>query len=434
MTKKIARRSFLRKVGGASLFPLILPAGAKGANERLSMGAIGTGRMGRGDMSECLHQGLKHNARIRAVCDVDANRAQSAAEWVAKSYREHLPPGEGAEACSVFGDFRELLARKDIDAVTISTPDHWHGFMAIAAARAGKDIYLQKPLTYSIGEGRLLVEEVRSRGRILQTGSQQRSSVHQRRVCQLVRNGRLGALKEVHVMLPPDRGTGRVAPMEVPANLDYGMWLGPAQEAVYTEDRVHPQLDMERPGWLQIERYCRGMITGWGAHMFDAAIWALGADAMPLDVEASAEFPARGLFDVHTKFEAVSLMPGGVRMFSRTQEPAGVKFVGEAGWASFTRGAFDASHREWLRENKDDAVQLQVSTNHMNDFYQAIRSRLDPVCPVEEGHRANTLCVLTHAAMKMGRRLQWDATKEQCVNDPEANALLNAPHRAPWTL
>jgi predicted dehydrogenase len=428
------RRDLLRLALTTAAFPLLLPASARGANNRLNVGAIGVGRMGRGDLGEALYRGLKHQARVRAVCDVDRHRAREAAAWVDKTYAQERPAGEGGEACAVYGDFRELLARADLDVVTVSTPDHWHGLIALAAARAGKDVYLQKPLTYSLAEGRALIAAVRGGRRVLQTGSQQRSSVHQRRVCQLVRNGRLGRLREIHVTLPPDHGTGRATPMPVPENLDFAFWLGPAPESAYTEDRVHPRQGLGRPGWLQIEAYCRGMVTGWGAHMFDAVNWALGDVPLRFALEAKGSFPDRGLFDVHTTFQAEARLSDGVRLTASTGDPAGVKFVGEAGWASFVRGSFSASDREWLRENPADAVPLPVSVNHMDDFYRAVRSRQDPICPVEVGHRANALCLVVHAALKTGRTLHWDGETERCGEDAGANAWLNPPLRAPWTL
>ena len=429
-----ARRDFLRAALAASAFPLLLPASARGANDRLNVASIGVGRMGRGDLGEALFRGLNHNARVRAVCDLDRARARAAADWVDQTYAKELPAGEAREPCAVFGDFRELLARPDLDAVTISTPDHWHGLVAIAAAKAGKDIYLQKPLTYSLAEGRALVAAVRGGRRVLQTGSQQRSSVHQRRVCQLVRNGRLDRLTGIHVTLPPDKGTGSAAPMPVPEGLDYPFWLGPAPLAEYTEDRVHPRQGLGRPGWLQIEAYCRGMITGWGAHMFDAVNWALGDIPLQFELKARGDFPDRGLFDVHTTFQAEARLADGPVLTAGTADPAGVKFVGEAGWVSFARGSFAASDREWLRENDADAVKLPVSVNHMDDFYRAVRSRQDPVCPVEVGHRANALCLAVHAAMKTGRALRWDGAAETFPGDAGANAFLNPPLRAPWTL
>src|SRR5690606_39123286 len=220
-------------------------------------------------------------------------------------------------------DFRELLARADLDAVTISTPDHWHALHAVAAAEAKKAIYVQKPLTYSVVEGQRLVAAVRGNGVVLQVGSQQRSDARFRRACELVRDGRLGKLQRIEVWLPPDVGSGDPKQAPVPEGLDYDTWLGPAPEVPYAEAGVHPQQGFGRPGWLQIERYCRGMITGWGSHMNDIAQWGHGSDVDGglVEIEATAEFPARGLFDVHTEFRAVGRYADGVELVQQTGEP-----------------------------------------------------------------------------------------------------------------
>ncbi len=429
MNTRLHRRNFLQTALAAAAAPLILPRRVFGANETMNLALIGSGRMGLGDLNEALNKGMEAGARVLAVCDLDSNRVKHAQGVVDKFYQGK----EGAPGpCAGYGDYKELLARKDIDGVVIATPDHWHAMPAIAAAKAGKDMYLEKPLTYTIPEGRALVKAVRDNKRILQVGSMQRSSLYQRRVCQLVRNGRIGKLKEIEVMLPPDGGTGKADPMPVPENLNYDMWLGPTATAPYTEHRVHPQKGYGRPGWLQIQQYCLGMITGWGAHMFDCAQWGHGDEFMPVDFEAKAEYPDRGLFNVHTTFESVSRFADGVVMKGGTDKTAGVKFIGESGWAYFTRGKFEASDRALLRENPDDSVQLYTSNSQMKDFLDAMRSRKDPVCSVEVGHSSNSICVLTHIAMKTGRKLQWDAAKEQFVGDDEANKLLDYPHRAPY--
>ena len=268
--ERISRRAFVKTSAASAVavgLPAIVPAHVLGKTapaNTLRMGCIGTGRMGHGDMQECLSQGLQPtiNARVVAVCDLDRRRAEHARQTAARLYAQSLPEPR-RPAIEVFDDYRELLARPDIDGVTISTPDHWHALIAIAAAEAGKAVYLQKPLTYSIVEGQKLVAAVRRNQVVLQTGSQQRSDRNFRRACELVRNGRIGKLHTIHVLLPIDSGYGNAAAMPVPADLNYDMWLGPTAERFYTEDRVRPQTGFGRPGWLQIESYCRGMITGW---------------------------------------------------------------------------------------------------------------------------------------------------------------------------
>lgn len=420
------RRSFCK---AAMVVPFVVPYSGCGKDvpsNRLNMASIGTGRMGRSDMKECLYQGLKVNARVVAVCDVDSKRATIAKKEVDDIYAKELGAGNH-DGVRIYGDYRELLERKDIDGVTISTPDHWHGLMAIAAANAGKDIYLQKPLTYSIAEGQKLVKAVRKNKVILQTGSQQRSSVYFRKTCQLVRNGRIGKLQSIEVVVPTDHGRGESTVMNVPENLNYDMWLGPAAKAPYTEHRVHPQNDFGRPGWLQIESYCHGMIAGWGSHMYDVAQWALGVDtdSGPVEVQVSGEFPDRGLFDVHVAYTAEAVYANGVKMVSRNGSP-GVKFTGSDGWIWVQRGSFDAHDREIFRQEMGDGdVKFMVSENHMLNFLESMRSRKDPIAPVEVGHRSNSVCVIHHIAMKLGRKLKWDPKAELFLNDDEANGMLN---------
>jgi predicted dehydrogenase len=434
---KMTRRDSLKLMATGLTAPLILPRmlrGAEAPSNTLRLASIGTGRMGHGDMKECVYNGLDAaiQARVVAVCDLDLNRARHAAAEVEGIYSTHLS-GKPQSRVKVYQDFRALLAKEELDGITISTPDHWHALLAIAAAKAGKDIYIQKPLTYSMGEGQQLVKAVRENNVVLQTGSQQRSSVYFRTVCERVRNGRIGTLREIHVGLPEDHGSGTFVESPVPDNLDYDMWLGPRPVVPYTPHGVHPISGYGRPGWLQIEAYCRGMITGWGAHMNDIAQWGHGSDDGGLvEIQASAEFPARGLFNVHTKFQAEGTYADGVKLFQKTGA-AGVKFVGDDGWLFVNRGSMNASNRDILREKlAPDETHLYVSANHMKDFLSCMRTRKDPICPVEVGHRSNSICVMTHIAMKLGRKLNWDPKAERFVNDDAANALLDYEHRAPW--
>ena len=443
-TRFIKRRRFLgtlaASAAGASRF-WIVPSSvlAKDApSNTLRIGCIGTGRMGRGDMAECLEQGLTNsaNARIVAVCDVDRSRALDASRTVEERYARRLPQGAHVPNIEVFHDFRELLARDDVDGVTISTPDHWHAGIAIAAAAAGKDVYLQKPLTYSIAEGQKLVAAVRRHGVVLQVGTQQRSDSRFRHACELVRNGRVGKLHTIEVRLPADTGAGNAAPMGVPATLDFDRWLGPAAPAPYTQDRVHPQDSFGRPGWLQIESYSRGMITGWGSHMFDIAQWGHGTDTNGLtEIEAAADFPDRGLFNVHTNFRAQGRYADGVQLLAQTGTPAGVKFIGDSGWIDVSRSHLAADRPDVLEQPLGASDErLYRSDQHMLNFLESMRSRRDPVSPVEVGHRSNSLCIITHIAMKLERKLRWDPATERFIDDETANRLLDYEHRAPWTV
>ena len=439
--KKINRRDFAKASAlstAAIGLPTIVPAHVLSSHppsDTLHMACIGTGRMGHGDLKQCLEQGLAAaaNARIVAVCDLDQKRAEHAQQMASGMYARKLT-GRRRPDIKVFHDYRELLACDDIDGVTISTPDHWHALTAIAAAEAGKAVYLQKPLTYTIVEGRKLVEAVKRNGVVLQTGSQQRSSRNFRRACELVRNGRIGRLHTIRILLPMDKGRGSSKVMPVPTNLDYDMWLGPTPERFYTEDRVHPQTGYTRPGWLQIEAYCRGMITGWGSHMFDIAQWGHGSDQTgPIEMEATAEFPHRGLFNVHTTFHAEGRYADGVRLIANSGTPAGVKFEGDSGWIAVTRSDLKAEPRSVLSEQiAADDVHLYQSNNHMLNFLQCVRSGQDPICPVEVGHRSNSVCIIAHLAMKLGRRLHWDPQAERFHSDESANAMLDYDYREPW--
>jgi predicted dehydrogenase len=436
--KKMTRRHFLKSTALAVTAPTIVPStifGRQAPSYTLQMGCIGTGRQGQGDMQELIYRGLEVGARVVAVCDVDQHRMEDA-QWLAeKIYAAELDK-TSYKGCAAYTDFRELLAREDIDGVLIVTPDHWHAAHAIAAADAGKDIYLEKPLTYSIAEGRKLVTAVRRNKRILQVGSQQRSSTYFLIACELVRNRRIGQLHTIKVWLPEDQGTGDPQPAPVPKNLDYDFWLGPAPQAPFTEHRVHPQRNYGRPGWLQIQQYCHGMITGWGSHMNDIAQWGNGTeDTGPVVIQAKASFPDRGLFDVHTTYRSEAKYANGVRLIQETGDPAGVRFEGDKGWIFVKRGAIDASDRDILRQKvQEGEIKLYKSSNHMKNFLECMRTRKDPVAPVEVGHRSNTICVMTHIAMKLGRKLEWDPVAERFVDDEEANLWLDYPHREPWTV
>jgi len=434
----LSRRDFLRTAAIAAAAPAVIPGRVfrrVPPSDTLAMGCIGVGRQGQGDMQELIYRGLEAGARVVAVCDVDSHRLEDAQWLVDKIYASELG-SDAPRGCAAHRDFRELLARGDIDGVLIVTPDHWHAAHAVAAAEAGKDIYLEKPMTYTITEGRKLVQAVRRNKRILQVGSQQRSSAYFLTACELVRNSRIGRLATIRVWLPGDQGAGNPAPQPVPKNLDYDSWLGPAPEAYFTEDRVHPQRSYDRPGWLQIEPYCRGMITGWGSHMNDIAQWGHGSDdSGPVEMAATAEFPDRGLFNVHTRFRAEGAYADGVKLVMETGDPAGVRFEGDRGWIFVRREGIEASEPAILREKIGEGeARLARSGNHMKNFLESMRSRQDPVAPVEVGHSSNIVCVLAHIAMRLGRKLKWDPVSETFPGDEEANRRLDVPHRAPWTV
>jgi len=439
--KALNRREFLKSsvVTASVVFstPAIIPASAFGANapsERIVVGCIGVGRMGLADMKEVL--GFKQ-AQVVAVCDVDSKRIKHAQHLVETHYSRQSNSGT-FKGCAGYKDFRELVAREDIDAVLIATPDHWHALPAIAAARAGKDIFLQKPLTLTIEEGRVLSDTVQRYGRIFQVGSQQRSETNFRFACELVRNGRVGKLQKVLVGLPTDPGTGPEPTMPIPENLDYNMWLGPAPWAKYTEKRVHPQNSYDRPGWLRIQDYGAGMITGWGSHHLDIAQWAMGTEFTgPVEIVGQAEYPKDGLWDVHGAFQIEYTYAGGVKLIcaDNQKNKPGVFFEATEGWVYVDRGRLDAQPKALLSSTiGPNEIHLYQSNNHKANFLECIKSRSPTVAPVEVGHRSCTLCLLGDIAMRLGQKLKWDPQKERFIDNELANRMLSRPMRSPWHL
>jgi predicted dehydrogenase len=439
---ELTRRGFLKgslglTASAAVAWPQIVPSSVLAAGSpgnRITIGCIGVGRMGLGDMRDIL--GFDQ-AQVIAVCDVDSKRAEHARQMVEDHYAAHSKNGT-YKGCAAYRDFRDLLERKDIDAVLICTPDHWHALPAIAAANARKDIFLEKPLTRTIPEGRALSDTVRRYGRIFQVGSQQRSDARFRFACELVRNGRIGRLNTVRVGLSIDPGTDPQPIMPVPANLDYNMWLGPAPWAEYTEQRVHPREGYGRPGWLRISDYCCGMITGWGSHHIDIAQWGMGTEhSGPVEIKGWAEYPKDGLWDVHGEFRIEYTYANGVKLICADNErnKQGVLFEGTEGWVYVKRRVIDAHPKSLLTSAiSPTEIRLYKSNNHKQNFLDCIRSRSETVAPVEIGHRSNTVCLLGYIAMLLDRTLKWDAKKEEFIDDPEANRLLLRPMRSPWKL
>ena len=390
--------------------------------------------MGQADLRDFL--GFEE-VQVLAVCDVDARRAQDAKGLVEAHYGARAANGS-YKGCSVYKDFRKLLARDDIDAVAIVTPDHWHGLIAIAAARAGKDIFAEKPLTFTIQEGRVLRDTVQRYGCISQVGSQQRSEANFRFACELVRNGRIGQLHTVRVGLPKDPLTKSVATMPIPADLDYDMWLGPAPWRPYSEMRVHPRADYGRPGWMCVSDYCRGMISNWGAHHLDIAHWGMDAEhSGPLALAGRTSFPDEGLWDVHGEFHIEYEYANEIKLIcaSTTKHKPGVVFEGSEGWVHVDRGFIDAQPKALLTSFiSPNETRLYQSSNHKQNFLECVKSRAKTIAPVAIGHRSNSACILGDIAMRLGRKLHWDAERECFRCDDEANRMTFRPERSPWEL
>ncbi len=429
------RRDFLRNtalVAGAAPFMWTGRAtGAVAANDRITAAIIGTGRMGRGDLGNLL--GFD-GVQVIAVCDVDSRRAADAKRMVESRYASRKASGSYV-GCDITGDYREIVARKDIDAVLICTPDHQHARPAIAAAKAGKDIYLEKPLTFTIEEGRELSDTAQRYGSVFQVGSMQRSYSNFRFGCELVRNGRIGKLLKVEVGCGIDPGMGLAQTMPVPENLDYDMWLGSAPWEPYTEKRVHPQSGYNRPGWLRCRDYTVGMMTGWGSHHMDIAHWGMGMEhGGPETIEGWAEY-RDGLWDVHGLWNVHFQYPNGVDVYfgDNKRYTQGAKFYGTEGWVHVRRGRIDASPKSLLKDVIGSGeIHLYESNNHMGNFVECIKSRRETVAPVENGHRSNSACLLADIATRTGRKLRWDSVKERFVNDDTANRMLSRPARGGW--
>lgn len=452
MTTPFSRRQFVRTaVGAAALFtaPMIVPSrlfGASAPSNRIRVGQIGCGRIALGhDLPGVLRSGL---ADVVAVCDVDTKRIAAGKAWVERFYHDHaLPMPEVAS----FADYKELLARKDIDAVVLSLPDHQHAEVALRAVLAGKDVYLQKPFTMTHAESVILRDAVAKSGRIMQIGSQQRSwGPHEqfRKACEFVRNGRVGQLKAVEIGLPIDPTKPDDPKQRVPANLNYDAWLGPTPEVYYTEQRVHSQTDIgSRPGWLRNESYCLGMITGWGAHHFDVAHWGMDQEhGGPTKIEGRGEFPTNSIWNVHGKYNVHLTYPGGVQMRVSDELQNGIKFIGDEGWVFVARDegttASDPKSNtpgqlHWLAASDQKlldpnglTVYFPSSTSHHKNWLECVKSRATPLSPASMAHYSNTACILSWIAMKTARPLTWDTKAGRFINDDAANAMLTRPERA----
>ena len=469
----VTRRKFLNDSVKATLgsaiavnFPTIVPAGIFGKHapsNLINVASIGCGRISVShDMSSIARYA---GARIIAVCDLDRNRADAGVAAVKNNYAKAARDNGGLRGdweIKVYYDYKELLQNKDIDAVHISLPDHQHAIVGVHAVNAGKDVYLQKPASLTIEEGRILANAVKKSARILQMGSQQRSVdpwPQFKKACELVRNGRIGQIKTVEVGLPGDPGGGNPQPMAVPKNLNYDAWLGATPEVYYTEDRVHShdasaQGILSRPGWLRCEQFGAGMITGWGAHHIDTAHWGMGTELSgPVEVWGKASFPTddpnyKGLWDVHGIFRTEAMYANGVHMIVSNELPNGVKFIGSEGWIWVTRGNYkvtdsdpvadkdgvkpiDASNPKILQSviGRNEIHLYESSEQHAN-WLDCVKSRKEPAASIEVGHRSCSACLLHQIAMKLKRKIHWDPENESFKNnDKEATAMLSRPRR-----
>ncbi len=447
----MTRRGFVGTMAIAG-FPMIIPAkvlGQDAPSKTIQVGQIGFGRIGKSmDVPGVLAcKGVKYVA----LSDLDTKRLALGKAYIDEQYAKK----QTSVDLKLYQDYRELLARTDIDAVAISTPDHWHSQPAVEAAFAGKDVYMQKPASLTITEGRLFSNAMRENKRVFLLGSQQRSSEQFHRACELVRNGRLGKISAIEIGLPGDPAGGKKDEMPVPENLNYEMWLGSTPKAYYTEDRVHSQNDAKlgsRPGWLRCEQFGAGMITGWGSHHLDIAHWAMGWESTgPKTIEGKGEFHTGGLWDVHGAYDVTLTYADGTPMRVWDKFPNGVRFIGEKGWIFVSRGAakmtasdptspgkplkaLDASDPKLL-EGEIGANEVHLYKhrgNHHQNWIDCIRTRAETIVPADTAHRSCSACLLAHIGMRLGRKLTWDPAAEKFVGDEAANAMLAREERAPY--
>ena len=449
------RRKFIGKTALGTLasvgLPSIVPASVFGKNapsNKINIGQIGCGRIARShDLIDTMAYDV---ANVMAVCDLDFKRMKDAKELVDKFYQEKK--GKiNYKGTKVYGDYREMLMDKDIDAVLISTPDHWHAQPAMEAAIAGKDIYLQKPTSLTVKEGRQLVNAVQKNKVILQVGTQQRAMPQFRIAAELVRNGRIGNLHTVKIGLPGDPSGPEALAMPIPKNLNFDMWLGSTPEVPYTEIGVHPQEGYGRPGWLRHENYGAGMITGWGQHHYDSAAWGMNTEMVgPISVQAIADFPKSGLWNVHGDFMVKHEYDNGISVLTSGGYPNGIRYEGSEGWIFVSRGAYVASSSDPIAKEKSkkalDAsdpkiLESKIGPNETHlykiddqhgNWLDCIQSRKDPISPVDMGHMACVVCLISHIAMKIPRKLHWNSKAERFINDDQANALLTRSQRKPY--
>ena len=420
------RRSFIKTTLAVGVAPTILPSGLFGADapsKKITVGCIGVGGHGTGhNLRAYLKQA---DARVVMVCDVDSKRMERAKKMVDSFYRDS---GKG---CATTKDFREVLARPDIDAVMISTPDHWHTLMSVLALRSGKDVQCEKP-TLTIDEGKFLIKEVRKHDKVFQTSTEDRAIPVYHRMAELVRNGRIGKLEKIEVILPKQpTGPGNLAPQKVPQELDYDMWLGPAPEAPYTKDRVHFNFR-----WIW--DYSGGIICDWGAHLFDTAQWANDTERSgPVEIDGKGTHWEGGLYDTVKDYDVTYRYENGVVMTCTSGNPS-LKFFGSKGWVGNVgwRAKLQASSDKILNsviEKGETHLFTNPGGEHRN-FLDCVKSRKDPYFPVDIGHRVSTVCHLANLSIKLGRPLKWNPAKEHFVKDDEANALCSREMRKPWSL
>ena len=433
-SKPLTRRRLLGSAAALAV-PWIVPStvlGREGSvppSERVTFGFIGTGGRGTGNLKAFLPLA---GVQVVAVCDVRREKREAAAKIVAQHHAAGA--GKGGKPCDAYNDFREVLGRDDVDAVAICPQDHWHATIAVAAARAGKDMYCEKPLGVAVSESQAIRDAVRRYQRVFQTGTQQRSDAKFRQACNLARFGYLGKIHTVEVAAPgpkyQPRHKGPATPQPVPEGFDYEMYVGPARMRPYTPYAI------DWPGWYLIWDYCAGFIVNWGVHHLDIAHWGCPSiGRVPCRVKCSSVYRTHPVCDNISSWQAEFAYDDGLRMhFTDTGHPLqqGTRFIGDEGWVHVNRAGIKAEPASLLEvQITPEKESLYESNNHYADFLEAVRERRDPVAPVEAGHVASYLGMIAESAGRLGRELRWDPAAEQFADD-DANRLLSRPMRAPW--
>jgi len=440
--RDITRRGFMKKTvgmaAGAVGFPYIIrpsalgKAGEVAASKRITVGCVGVGPQGSAVMGNFLAQ---KDVRVVAVSDVKSNVREAAQNNVNKYYQD--------TGCAAYNDFRELIGRDDIDVVLVATPDHWHVLVALAAVKAGKDVYVEKPLGISLEQDQALRAAVHRHGRVFQFGTQQRSSRDFRFACELVRNGRIGKLHTTNVWSPGSESGGSPKPVPAPEWLDYNMWLGPAPSTPYTEDRCSNKL------WWFISDYAIGFIAGWGIHPIDIALWG-GGDKLsgPIEIEGKGTWPTKGVCDTAMNWNVVCKYGSGITLnftgfpfpeewqkrYGRTTSH-GTAFEGTEGWVHVDREGINAHPKELLSTQFGPSdIRLYESNNHVRNLLDCVKSRAATICPVDEAVRGDAICQISDIAIRLEQKLKWDPVKERFVNNDAANRRLTRVMRSPWTL
>jgi len=429
--KKFNRRQFLRKAAGVSTgavgFPyLVWPsalgkAGTVAASERITIGFIGVGSHGRAvNLKNFLGNA---DAQAVAVCDVDTNNRNIACDIVNQKY--------GNKDCATYNDFRKIIERDDIDAVMISTPDHWHVPISIAAAKAGKDVECEKP-TLTVEEGRILCETMKRYNRVFQWSTEDRSVDVYHRMCELVRNGRIGKVHTIRVELPSGPNTpGDPTPMPLPEGFDYEMWLGPAPWAPYTKDRIHWNFR-----WIL--DYSGGQLADWGAHLLDGAQWGNDSEHTgPVEIEGKGVFCKEGLYDTAKEYRIEYKYADGVRLLVTSGTPS-LRFEGSEGWIGNVgwRAKLQAESKSILDSviGPDEIHLYTCRAGEQRNFLDCVKSRKDCYFPPEIGQRCFTIAHIGNISMLLGRKLKWEPEKERFINDEQANRMLSRSMRSPWHL